>query len=208
MMIRDGQTVLFQGDSVTDAGRSRENDDELGAGYPGMVAARFHAARPYMNVRFINRGVSGNRVADLARRWREDCIDLRPDIVSILIGINDCWRRYDANDPTPAEKYEEEYRGIVGRTIGETGARVMILEPFVLPFPEDRKSWRVDLDPKIHAARRVAAEFGALFVPLDGLFAACAAHRPAAYWAADGVHPTFAGHTVIADAWLRAVGAG
>ncbi len=207
MLIKDGSVVLFQGDSITDCGRSKENTSDLGGGYAMMAAALFGALHPDLNVRFINRGISGNRVKDLAARWQQDCIDLKPDVVSIFIGINDCWRRYDRNDPTPAEQYEAGYRSILEQVRAKTAASVIILEPFVLPWPEDRIRWREDLDPKIDAARRLAREFAAAYVPLDGIFASYAVVKQPQFWAADGVHPTKAGHAVIAREWLKAAGA-
>jgi acyl-CoA thioesterase I len=206
-LITAGQTVLFQGDSITDAGRSRDNHALLGGGYANLVAAWFGMLHPELHVRFLNRGISGNRVCDLQARWQVDCLDLKPDWVSIMIGINDTWRHYDRNDPTSAADYAAGYHDILQRTRAGTAARLILLEPFVLPHPEDRKGWRVDLDPKIAAVRDLAREFGALYIPLDGLFAAAAARREPAFWAADGVHPTQAGHAFIANLWLQAVDA-
>jgi len=206
-LIEEGAVVVFQGDSITDAGRNRQLPRDLGRGYAMMAAAWFSAAYPERNVTFYNRGISGNRVKDLEQRWDADCLDLGPTWVSILIGINDCWRRYDSNDPTSVEAFAAGYRRILERTRERTGARLILLEPFVLPVPEDRKAWREDLDPKIHAVRELAREFGALYVPLDGLFAAASTRREPAFWAHDGVHPSPAGHALIARAWLEAVGA-
>jgi acyl-CoA thioesterase I len=208
MLIEDNALVLFQGDSITDAGRVRENPDDLGLGYPLLTASWFSALYPEKGVRFINRGISGNRAADLVDRWQADCLDLRPAWVSIMIGINDTWRRYDSNDPTTAAAFEANYRNVLERTCaGLPGVRLLMLEPYVLPVPADRIAWREDLDPKIAAARRLAREFNALYVPLDGLFAAASVRREPAFWAADGVHPTAAGHALIAQSWLKAVGA-
>lgn len=204
-LIKDGARVLFQGDSITDVGRSRENDRELGWGYPSFIAAWYAAKYPEKDVTFLNRGISGNRVVDLQRRWKEDCLDLKPTLVSILIGINDTWRRYDSNDPTSREAYEAGYRDILAQIRDNTDAEIVVLEPFVLPFPVDRITWREDLDPKIDAARKVAREFNATFIPLDGIFAAASTKREPAFWAADGVHPTWAGHALISQAWLEAV---
>ena len=142
---------------------------------------------------------------DLKARWKEDCLDIEPDWVSILIGINDCWRRYDRNDPTSVEDFENGYRDILTRTANETNARLILCEPFVLPVPEDRKAWREDLDPKIHVVRQLAREFNAIYIPLDGIFAAASVKREPAFWAADGVHPTSAGHALIAMEWLKAI---
>ncbi len=207
MMIDDGAVVLFQGDSITDAGRSREDDTQIGYGYAMMTAAWFSALHPDKKVKFLNRGNSGNRAVDLAGRWEQDCLALKPTVVSILIGINDTWRRYDSNDPTTAEAFEKSYRDILRRTREKLDARILLLEPFVLPVPEDRKGWRVDLDPKIDVVRRLAREFGATLVPLDGLFAQASTHQDAAFWTADGVHPTMAGHALITRHWLATVGA-
>lgn len=203
--IKDNATVLFQGDSVTDCGRSRENDNNLGVGYPNMVAAWFSAMYPEKNVKFFNRGISGNRVRDLKERWEKDCIDLKPDVVSILIGINDCWRRYDSNDPTSMEYYEANFRYILKETRDKLDAKLIICEPFVLPFPKDREAWREDLDPKIQAARRLAKEFDAIYIPFDGMYAEASMKNDASFWTADGVHPTQAGHAMMSIAWLKAI---
>ncbi len=206
MLIQDNAVVLFQGDSITDAGRGRGDDSNLGSGYANMVAAWFSAMHPERNVRFINRGISGNRVKDLEARWKEDCLDLQPTWLSIMIGINDVWRRYDSGDPTSAEEFEASYRRILTRVKEDTcDPRLIILEPFVLPTPPDRITWREDLDPKIQIARTMAREFGAIYVPLDGIFAAASVHREPAFWAGDGVHPTPSGHALIAQKWLEAV---
>jgi lysophospholipase L1-like esterase len=204
-LIEPGSLVLFQGDSITDAGWLREDPNSMGGGYAMMASAWFSALYPEMGVRFLNRGISGHRVRDLKSRWQEDCIDLKPDWVSVMIGINDTWRRYDSADPTSTESYEEDYRHILGRVRDELGAKLILLEPFVLPCPPDREAWREDLDPRIHVVRKLAVEFGALLVPLDGVFAQAACKREAAFWAADGVHPSPAGHALIAQAWLRTV---
>ncbi|MDR6881374.1 lysophospholipase L1-like esterase [Bacillus sp. 3255] len=165
------------------------------------------AACPDLQLSFINRGISGNRVKDLQARWEQDCLKLQPDWVSIYIGINDCWRRYDRNDPTSAEQFASGYRELLVRTQSALDAKLILIEPFVLPVPDDRKQWREDLDPKIAVVRELAREFGALLIPLDGLFAQASMTAPPSYWAPDGVHPSAAGHSLIAKAWLKAAGA-
>ncbi len=207
LQVEENAVVLFQGDSITDAGRSRENPDDLGGGYAKMVAARFEALYPEKKVRFINRGISGNRAKDLVARWKEDALDLKPTWISILIGINDCWRRYDRNDPTSRADFETHFRKVLDDSKKLLKARLIILEPFLLPVPEDRIAWREDLDPKIDAARKLAREFGAVYVPYDGLFAAASCRREPKFWAGDGVHPSAAGHAFMAEHWLKAMGA-
>ncbi|WP_314586276.1 SGNH/GDSL hydrolase family protein [Paenibacillus terrigena] len=204
-LIQPGEVVLFQGDSVTDCGRDYRNPKDLGNGYANMVAGMFSALYPNQRVQFYNRGISGNRVVDLQSRWEEDCIDLKPNWVSILIGINDVWRRYDSNDPTSVERFKDGYRDLLRQTKERLGAKLIICEPFVLPVPEDRRTWREDLDPKIQAVRDLAAEFEAIYIPLDGIFAQHSTQTPPAYWAEDGVHPSVAGNGLIARAWLQAV---
>jgi acyl-CoA thioesterase-1 len=205
-MIKKNTLILFQGDSITDCGRSRNDDKQLGHGYASMVAARFNALYPELNVRFINKGISGDRTKDLVKRWKTDCLDLKPDVVSILIGINDTWRRFDRNNPTSTEEYKDNYHRILTQVRESLDAKIIILEPFLLPVSQDMQTlWRQDLDPKIHATRELAREFGAIFIPLDGIFAAAAVKQPPQFWAADGVHPTSAGHALIAHHWLNAI---
>lgn len=205
--IQDTSVVLFQGDSITDAGRSREDLNHLGQGYAMMAAAWFFAHHPQLDVKFINRGISGNRASDLKNRWQEDCIDLNPDLISIFIGINDCWRRYDRNDPTSKEVFESHYRYLLEEIHKKTKARVLLCEPFLLPVPEDRKLWREDLDPKIDVVRTLAREYKTLLLPLDGIMNSAAAYKTPGFWAPDGVHPSAAGHALIARKWLEITGA-
>lgn len=198
--------VLLIGDSVTDCGRDFNNPTDLGFGYAAMIAALFSARHPGVCTAFFNRGISGHRVKDLRARWQKDCLDLKPTVVSILIGINDTWRRYDSNDPTSTEDYERDYRWLLESARAALNPAFMLCEPFLLPVPDDRKAWRVDLDPRIQVVRRLAVEYGAALVPLDGVFArAAAARRDPAFWLPDGVHPSLAGHALIAEHWLEAM---
>ena len=198
-------TVLFQGDSVTDCDRKREDAEDLGLGYAVMAASLFAARYPERNVRFLNRGIGGNRVRDLRARWQEDCIELKPDVVSILIGINDTWRRFDADSITTAEEYERDYRYLLTELKEKLpDTRIVLMDPFFLPIG-DKEGWREDLDPRIAAVRSLAKEFGAVYIPLDGLFAAqYIASEPERY-SQDGVHPNWTGHAFIAERFLEYV---
>ncbi|OKP84796.1 GDSL family lipase [Paenibacillus helianthi] len=207
MEFQENDIILFQGDSITDWGRNYEDPSSLGVGYALMIAARLGLLYPEKKLSFFNRGISGNRAADLQKRWDKDCLELKPTVVSIYIGINDTWRRFDSGEETTAAQFEASYRDLIERTLAATSAKLVLVEPFVLPVPEDRKGWRQDLDPKIHVVRELAREYGAVLVPLDGLFAAASVKAESAFWAPDGVHPSPAGHALITDAWLRAVGA-
>ncbi len=206
LQLEPNAKILFQGDSITDAGRNRAVPGSLGGGYALLAAANLGLRHPDRAFTFWNRGVGGDRVKALAARWQTDCLDLRPTWVSIMIGINDTWRRYDSADPTSTESYETDYRRILTQVRDSLGARLILLEPFVLPVPEDRRTWREDLDPRIAVVHKLAKEFNALLVPLDKIFAEHARKTAPAYWAADGVHPTPAGHALIAESWLKAVG--
>jgi lysophospholipase L1-like esterase len=205
MLINPDDRILFTGDSITDCGRDRGNPESLGSGYAALTAAHLQARLASPELKIFNRGISGNRVVDLLGRAQEDLLALRPTVVSILIGINDVWRRYDSNNPTDAASYERDYRKLLEK-ISDIKARVVLLEPFLLHVPDDRYAWREDLNPKIDVMRRLAVEFGAELLPLDGLFAQAATQAPAAYWCPDGVHPSAAGHALIAETWLENAG--
>lgn len=205
MLIHPDDQILFTGDSITDCGRDRNRPGHLGFGYAAMTAAHLQARLASPALKIFNRGISGNRIRDLLARVDADLLALKPTVVSILIGINDVWRRYDANDITEAKAFEVDYRALL-ETIATIGSRVVLLEPFLLHVPDDRYAWREDLNPKIDVTRRLAVEFGAELLPLDGLFAQAATQAPAAYWAGDGVHPSEAGHALIAETWLENAG--
>jgi lysophospholipase L1-like esterase len=206
MLLRKNDWILFQGDSITDCGRNRDDFEDMGTGYPYLISAFLLSSHPEMNFKFLNRGISGDRVKDLKNRWFEDCLSLNPNVLSILIGINDTWRRYDSNDPVSVEDFARDYRHILQKTLDENpNIRLIICEPFLLTVFPDQERWREDLDPKIQVVRKLSREFKAVFVPLDGLFAQASTIKGPSYWLYDGVHPTPAGHALIARAWLKAV---
>lgn len=202
-----GATVVFQGDSVTATSRGTGPADELGNGYVKLSADLLRERHPHSRARFLNRGVGGDRVADLRARWDEDTLAHRPDLVSVMVGINETWRRYDAGDPTPVAAYEADYRYLLTRLRAELGGtRLVLMEPFLVPVEAGQWSWREDLDPRIHVVRRLAEEFDAALLAADGLLnqAARAAGGPEKV-AGDGIHPTPLGHEVLARAWSELV---
>ena len=208
---RAGETVLFQGDSITDASRNRMVLEPnvaraLGTGYPLLVASDVLRDRPERQYRFINRGISGNKVPDLAQRWATDTVALQPDVLSILIGVNDYWHHLLNGYPGTVKDYEDEYTALVDRTRRELPrVRLVILEPFVLrPGALDAR-WFPEVDERRAAAARVAKQARATWVPLQEKLDSAARKTGAAYWAADGVHPTPAGHELIAEQWRKAV---
>jgi lysophospholipase L1-like esterase len=187
--------IVFIGDSVTDCGRRDDEPDFLGDGYVRVIAER----QPGREI--INVGISGNRVVDLRDRWDIDVVRQHPDLLSVFIGINDTWRRYDSNDPTSAASFENDYRAYLENVGG--ASRLILVEPFVLPVTDEQQHWGDDLDEKRSVVSRLAVEFGAGFVPLQTLLSAAAKDHGATALAADGVHPTDLGHRLIADAWLE-----
>lgn len=205
--IEPNNTILFIGDSITDVNRDRENDEDLGHGYPTLVAAHLLHKYPGYDLNIINRGISGDKVIDLKDRWEQDCLELNPDVVSILIGINDVGLTIDTGlEETEKDlaKFEENYRYLLKTLAHRTDARVVLMEPFVLPYPKDRHNWRKYLDPRIQIVRRLANDYHAALVPLDGLFNAKGIeYGYQTYTGNDGVHPTLTGHALIADAWVR-----
>ncbi|AIQ63654.1 GDSL family lipase [Paenibacillus stellifer] len=206
MPFKSNDVILFIGDSITDVGRDYRDPGSLGHGYPLMVAAKLGMLYPDKNLTFYNRGINGHRTIDLVRRWEKDCIALKPSWVSIYIGVNDTWRRYNYGEETTAEEYERNYRLLLDRTREALDAQLILIEPFVLPVEGLDRDWGEDLNPKIDVVRKLAREYGAQLVPLDRLFAAASMKAAPAYWAGDGVHPSSAGHALITEAWLQAAG--
>ncbi len=206
--------ILFQGDSITDSSRHREYDDGRGHGYATMVSGALGAAEPYQ-YEFLNRGISGNRVVDLFARIRSDMINLKPDYMSILIGVNDVWHELDRKNGVSAEKYELVYSLLIEELQRELpNLKIMILEPFVLPgtatdnTPEQPDRWeRFNGEVRLRAAaaKRIAEKYHLTFIPLQDMFTAVNADTPdKGYWLKDGVHPTVFGHELIKREWLKA----
>lgn len=208
---RGALTVLFQGDSITDNGRDRKAADpntagQLGGGYPYLVAAAALAAEPTRGLRFFNRGVSGNKVPDLTRRWDDDTLAIKPDVLSILIGVNDLWHKLNGGYNGSVADYERGFGDLLAATRQALPrVRLVVLEPFVLPTGVVESKWFPEFDERRAAAARVARGAGAAFIRTQPLFDRLIRKTPPAYWAADGVHPTPAGHAAIAKAWQDAV---
>ncbi len=198
--------ILFQGDSITDAGRNREDDSNKGVGYPTVVAAKLGYEYPG-EYEFLNRGISGNRVVDLLARIKVDMINLKPDYMSILIGINDVWHEVGCQNGISAEKYEELYNILI-RDLLEAlpDLKIMILEPFVLDAAATGEHWEyfhTETIKRAEAAKRIAEKYNLPFIPLQNRFDEACKLAPASYWLRDGVHPTSAGHELIARAWIE-----
>lgn len=202
------KTILFQGDSITDAGRSRDHDGFLGEGYPHLVAGSLGYDNPN-EYHFVNRGISGNRIVDLYARIKADIINIKPDIMSILIGVNDVWHELEWNNGVDEEKYFKFYCMLI-EEIKEAlpDIKIMILEPFVLKGTATETYWegfstRVPI--MAAKAKMIAEKYNLTFVPLQQKFDEVSASCPADYWLGDGVHPTVKGHELIKREWLKAL---
>lgn len=211
-LIANGDVVLLQGDSITDAGRDRGREGNandpamLGNGYARFIGARLLAEQADANLKIYNRGISGHKVFQLAERWDKDCIALKPNLVSILIGVNDIWHKLDGHYAGTVEVYERDYRALLARTKKELpGVKLVVCEPFVLRTGAVTERWFPEFDTYRAAAKKVAAEADALFVPFQSMFDEAVKKAPPAYWAGDGVHPTMAGACLMAETWLAAV---
>ena len=188
--------LLFQGDSITDAGRDYENYHDLGNGYPKYAAALLKERHPEIEFEFIDLGISGNQTKDLVERLEKDFVDIQPDIVSILIGINDVWHYASDRQWLDNVLFEERYRIILNSIKNRTNAKLMMIEPFLIPI-NDKNFFREDLNPKIDIIRKLAREYADVYLPTDGLLAAAYNNDEPTSFAGDGVHPTAKGAEYI-----------
>lgn len=189
---------LFIGDSVTDCGR--DIDPPYGDGYVQEIAST-----GILDGSIINVGTSGHRLVDLEKRWQVDVIDHKPTLISIAIGINDMWRRYDDHDPTPTQDFRDRYHQLLSQTKDLLHPQFVLCEPFMLEVRDEMKSWREDLNPKIEIVHEMSQEFSAILVPFDKHFTTLSKSISMNELAEDGIHPTAFGHQEMAKLWLSTV---
>jgi lysophospholipase L1-like esterase len=206
--LHPGQTFLFIGDSITDCGR-RDEPDGIGHGYVRLIRDYLYAKNPTLAPRVINTGISGNRVTDLALRWKEDVIEHAPDVLSIFVGINDVWHGLRKDNPAgvPIEQFVETYHVILRQVHGALPkTKVVLCQPSVIEPPSPAEGNAV-LQPYVRAVNELKREFGAVaLVPLHTAFVNARRMRPDINWTPDGVHPSSAGHMLIARTWLSETG--
>lgn len=192
--------ILFVGDSITDCSRNREDIHDLGPGYPSYTA-KFLKEAGYTQTEFINKGISGDRAKSLVARYDVDFKPFNPDYITVMIGINDTWRRYDSNDPTSCEAFYASYRELMLRFKHDfPAAKIIVIEPYLLES-DPSKLWREDFDPRLGMVRKIAREFADAFLPLDGyLVSLVVSGIDDKALSADGVHPTPTGHEYIGRA--------
>jgi len=208
--LRKGSVILFQGDSITDAGRNKKEpvaNALLGRGYPAHIAGELLGKYTDLGLQIHNRGISGNKVPDLANRWQQDAIDIKPDILSILIGVNDIWHKLNGRYDGTVEKYETGYRNLLQLTKKELPCtRIVICEPFVLRCGAVKDNWFPEFDQMRAVAKKLAKELELTFVPFQTMFDEATKSAAPEFWARDGVHPTAAGHALMAHTWQEVVG--
>jgi len=204
-------TMLFQGDSITDGNRTRNNDWNhiLGHGYMYLIASRLWFDKPEAGYNFINRGISGNKVSDLAKRWQTDTLDLKPNLLSILVGVNDTHSIIRNQNPESAEVFEETYRNLLTETKKNLPDVVLVLcEPFILPVGmvnQNSDLWYAEIKKRQAIVKKLANEFQTIFVPFQQCFDKVIEKAPANFWCWDGIHPMPAGHELMARTWIEEV---
>jgi len=198
--------ILFIGDSITDAGRDRRNYHHMGNGYPKYAAEEIKNAFPNVNFEFFNLGIGGNRTDQLFDRLYTDAIAFEPDIISIMIGINDVWHRHGASRiETTDVQIETNYRAILERLRARTNAKILILSPFLLDN-EDKESWREEVERIVSIVSGLAEEFADAYIPLDRHFAKALKAQPTPqYYSGDGVHPNQNGAMFIGQLYFEAI---
>jgi lysophospholipase L1-like esterase len=207
-----GDTILFQGDSITDAGRNKtdtsyNNARVLGSGYAMLAGAALLEEYAGLDLKIYNKGISGNKVYQLAERWDQDCLEIKPDILSILIGVNDIWHKLNGQYNGTVEIYRNDYITLLERTKKALpDVKLIICEPFAVPGVKavDDK-WYPEFYSYQEAARSIADRFGATFIPYQKVYDEAQKEAPGVYWTGDGVHPTLAGAQLMAEAWLEVV---
>ena len=210
-LIKPGSSILFQGDSITDAKRNREiaganSGPGLGTGYCQEVATRLLRERPQDHLQFYNRGVSGDRIVDLYARWKVDAINLKPDLISILVGVNDTWHEFSRQNGVEVDRYQQVYRMLLQYTQRRLPRSQLILcEPFVAEFGVVTTAWRDEIRQRQQIVKDLAREFGAGFVPFQTAIDRAWQQAAPEHWLTDGVHPTPAGHRVLAECWYDTV---
>ena len=208
--IASNSTILFQGDSITDAGREKTLElsnkaSSFGNGYAFLAASNLLNYFPKKNLKLYNRGISGNKVFQLSDRWHKDCLELKPNILSILIGVNDYWHTRDGNYNGTSQTYENDYRKLIERTIKKLpNLNIAICQPFILKDTSAvDNSWIEPFKKYQISAKKISDEFKTLWVPFQDVFNEAIKYAPAEYWLYDGVHAAMPGAQLMAETWLK-----
>ena len=207
-----GQSILFQGDSITDAGRNKEdngfnNARVLGTGYAMLAGAALLEKYASLELKVYNKGISGNKVFQLADRWDKDCLDIKPDVLTILIGVNDIWHKLNGQYNGTVEIYRKDYIALLERTKKTLpNVKLIICEPYAVKGVKavDDK-WYPEFYDYQKASREIADQFGATFIPFQSIYDEAQKQASGSYWTPDGVHASLAGAQLMAQAWLKTI---
>ncbi len=211
MLFQAKQKILFIGDSITDCGRRDETYQPLGWGYVNFIVNLIDATLPELELTYFNRGIGGNTILDLKSRWNEDCINLAPDWVSILIGINDAHKyKRDNQTELDPENYYKEYKNLLQQVIDKTTAKIILWEPFFFITPNTGYPPVEEIIGKyIEKVNIIAEELSERIVGTihtQELFTEASKKRWIDFWIPEGVHPSKAGHMLMAKAFLEFIG--
>ncbi|HEX5168930.1 MAG TPA: SGNH/GDSL hydrolase family protein [Cyclobacteriaceae bacterium] len=212
VILEKGNTILFQGDSITDAGRNRDEASPnsakaLGNGYAFMASSQLLYNYAALDLKTYNKGISGNKVYQLAERWDEDCLQLKPDVLSILIGVNDYWHMRNGKYDGTIETYWNDFKALLERTKKALpNVKLIIGEPFaVAGLTAVDQTWFPAFSEYQAAAKQLAETFGAAFIPYQSIFDKAQKSAPGVYWTNDGVHPSIAGAQLMAHSWTAMI---
>ena len=210
--LQKDDVILFQGDSITDAGRDKNAKNPntspmMGSGYVILAAGELLFQHASKNIKIYNKGIGGNKVNQLAERWNSDCIELKPNVLSIRIGVNDFWHTKTGGYKGTVKVYEDDYRALLKRTLTELpNVKLIIGEPFAVNgIKAVDNSWFPEFDKYREVSRKIADEFKAKFIPYQKIFDEAQKHAPGVYWTHDGVHATLAGAYLMANAWMKVI---
>lgn len=207
----EGLKVLFQGDSITDGNRSRDHDWNhiMGHGYAYLIASRLWYDFPEQGLEFINRGVRGDKVTDLAARWKVDTLALKPDVLSVLVGINDVSKAIEGDNSYSVENYEKDYNTLLEQTRQQLpDVEIVLCSPFILPVgrvKENFGAYQTEVQQRQAVVKKLADTHNAIHLELQKTFNKALFMAPADYWIWDGIHPMPAGHELIAREWIQQV---
>jgi lysophospholipase L1-like esterase len=210
-MIKPGSIILFQGDSISDINRHTNLQDAnhnrvMGIGFCNYIAARLLRERPTDNLKFYNKAIGGNRIVDLYARWKVDAINLKPDLISILIGVNDTWHAFSKQNGVEPERFEIVYRMMLDYTKQQLPqVQLVLCEPFVYQCGVVTEDWMEEMRQRQQTVKKLAMEFDGRFVPFQSALNKALDYAPPEYWLGDGVHPTLPGHWILSECWYETV---
>ena len=210
--IKEGSVILFQGDSITDSGRDKtsievNNSISLGSGYPLLATAALLNDQPEKRLTVYNRGISGNKVYQLASKWEEDCLNLKPDVLSILVGVNDFWHTISYDYKGSPKVYRDDLSALLDKTKQKLpDVKLIIGEPFAVSGVKIVvPNWFPSFNEYQQSAKEIAEKYNAVFIPYQRIFDEAQKAAPGSYWTSDGIHPTLAGSMLMAKAWLKTI---